>query len=197
MIVVSTISYKFNIGGEYTRIMKAKMGLRQEDPISPFIFVVVMEYLHRSLHKLSKITDFNFYAKCEKLQIINVSLADDLLLFARGDTKSIDLLMKKTFEFSKAASLHVNLAKCKALYGGVDSPVKIEILGVTSFVERDLSFRYLGIPLTSKKLSIHHCIGPIDRIVSCIKHWSTKLLSYAGRVQLINNITIYISSCWM
>lgn len=133
MLVFSTVSYRFNIGREYTRIMKANRGLRQEDHISPFIFVVVMDYLHRSLYKLSKILDFNFHAKCEKLQIINVSFVDDLLLFARGDTKSINFLMNKMVEFSRATGLYVNPDKCKAYFGGVDSFVKIDIPNITFF----------------------------------------------------------------
>lgn len=176
--------------------MKANRGIRQGDPIYPFIFVFVMKYLHRILHMLSKTLDFNFHAKCEKLQII-VSFVGDLLLFARVDTKSIDLLMNKMVEFSRATGLYVNPNKCKSYFGGVNSFVKTNILNITSFSEGDIHFRYLGIPLTSRKLSIHHYMGLTDRIVSCIKHWSTKLLSYARRLQLINSITTSMSSYWM
>lgn len=85
--------------------MKAKRGLRQGEPISHLLFVVVMEYLHRSIQKLCKVHDFNFHAMCEKLEIINISFADDLLLFARGDIKSIELLIEKVIEFSRVTSL--------------------------------------------------------------------------------------------
>ncbi|CAK8539875.1 unnamed protein product [Lathyrus sativus] len=114
-------------------IMKAKRSLRQGDPISPFLFMAMMEYLHKSMQKVSKNSDFDFHAKCEKLKIINISFADDLLLFAREDINSIELLMKKMNEFSRAT-------------------------------------RYLGVPLTSKKLYIHHYMGLIDRIVSRVKN---------------------------
>lgn len=90
-------------------MMKAKRGLRQGDLISPLMFVIVMEYLHRSLHKLRKLPDFNFHAKCEKLDIINLSFANSLLLFAIGDTESVELVMEKVNEFSKATGMYVNL----------------------------------------------------------------------------------------
>ncbi|CAK8577522.1 unnamed protein product [Lathyrus sativus] len=169
MLVVSTISFRFNICGEYNRIMKAKKGLRKGDPISHFLFVVVM-YLHRSLHKISKIPDFNFHAKCEKLQIINVSFADDLLIFAREDTKSVELLVNKMVEFSHATGLYVSLDKYKAYFRGVGSCVKFGIMQITSFSEGELPFCYLSIPLNSRNLSNNHYMGLIDRIMSRIKH---------------------------
>lgn len=70
MVDVITISYIFNIAGIHTRIM---------DPISPLLFVVVKEYLPQSVHKLSKIPNNNFHYKCEKLHIININFANDLL----------------------------------------------------------------------------------------------------------------------
>lgn len=93
MLTVSTVSYKFLINGETTQYLQAKRWLRQGNPLSPLLFVIVMEYLHRPLQKLSHIPDFTFHSKCERLHIVNLSFADDLLLFARGDTQSVALVM--------------------------------------------------------------------------------------------------------
>lgn len=101
MVAVTTVSYRLNIGGMHTITMKARRSLKQGDPICHILFIAVMEYLHRSMHKLSKIPDLNFHAKCEKLQIVNISFTDDLLLFARGDCNSIELLMENMNYFSK------------------------------------------------------------------------------------------------
>ncbi|CAK8568638.1 unnamed protein product [Lathyrus sativus] len=64
-------------------------------------------------------------------------------------------------------------------------------------MEGDLPFRYLGVPLTCKRLSTHHYMSLVDKIVSRIRHWSSKLLSYAGRLQLINSTIAAIATCWM
>jgi hypothetical protein len=42
MLAVTFVSYRFNINGNYTTIMKANRGLRQGDPISPLLFVIMM-----------------------------------------------------------------------------------------------------------------------------------------------------------
>lgn len=44
-------------------------------------------------------------------------------------------------------------------------------------------------PLASKKLSVNHFLPLIEKITAKITCWSAKLLSYAGRVQLIIFLT--------
>lgn len=75
---------------------------------------------------------------------------DDLLLFARGDTKSVELLMEAYNTFSKSAGLKVNPIKCSVYFSAVGENVKREILEKTSFKEGSLPFRYLGEPMTGK-----------------------------------------------
>lgn len=85
MLTVRIVFYKFQINGVHSYVVAAKRGLRLGDPLSPLLLVVVMEYLQRVFQNLKNLPDFNFHSKCEKLGIINLSFADDLLLFSRGD----------------------------------------------------------------------------------------------------------------
>lgn len=83
MIIVISVSYKFNINGSYTIVMQARRGVRQGDPLSPLLFVIIMEYMNIPLHKMQKISDFNHHAKCDRLHITNLAFTDDVLLFNR------------------------------------------------------------------------------------------------------------------
>lgn len=76
---------------------------------------------------------------------MNISFADDLLLFTRGDLISIQLAMQKFHEFSETTGLCVNPGKCIAYFGNVDMEVKNQILQENGFKEGLLPFRYLGI----------------------------------------------------
>ncbi|CAK8534246.1 unnamed protein product [Lathyrus sativus] len=109
-------------------------------------------------------------------------------------SRSIELLLEKVIAFSRATGLFVNSSKCNVYYGGVEQTVKNNIYGITFFPNGNLPFRYLGVPLTSRKLSISHYMGLVDRIVKRIKHWSLKLLSYASRVQLIQSVATAMTS---
>lgn len=55
--------------------------------------------------------NFDFHAKCEKLNLTNLCFADDLLLFTRGDLISVKLIIKAFEFFSKSIGLRVNPTK--------------------------------------------------------------------------------------
>lgn len=110
---------------------------------------------------------------------------------------SVDIMLQTFGKFSKSTGLKVNPAKCYIYFDGVDQKTKEDIKKVTDFEEGTIPFRYLGIPLISKKFSIHNYMPLIDRIVSRLTHWSSRLLSYAGRIQLLKSVTFAIMNYWM
>lgn len=48
MACVTSVSYKFNVNGNLTNFMQAKRGIRQGDPMSHLLFVIIMEYMHNN-----------------------------------------------------------------------------------------------------------------------------------------------------
>lgn len=86
MEFVTTISYSILINGELTKPFEAARGLRQGDPMSPFLFAIVMKYLSKNLNDVANHMQFKYHPKCNKLKITHLSFADDLLMFAKGDT---------------------------------------------------------------------------------------------------------------
>lgn len=133
--------------------MKGNRELRQRDQISPFLFVIIIEFLYRKLVDLNMIPNFNYHGNCEKCQIVDISFVDDLLLFTRGDVTPIQLVMDRFHSFSKSTTLYANPEKCKLYIGGMDNNTKKQIAEITGFAAGILPFSYLGIRLTSKKLT--------------------------------------------
>ena len=66
--------------------------------------------------------------------------------------------------------------------------VKRQILDVLQFKEGSLPVRYLGLPLISGRLRLKDCQPPIDKIQGRIKSWSSRKLSFAGRLQLLQSV---------
>lgn len=56
--------------------------------------------------------------------------------------------------------------------------------------------RYLGVPLNSKKLSLYNCGPLIQHIKSKVNSWSSRSLSFAGRLLLLNTVIAGITNFW-
>ncbi|XP_071686882.1 uncharacterized protein [Rutidosis leptorrhynchoides] len=72
---------------------KGKRDLRQSDPMSPYLFMLVMEVLSLMLQrKVVQLGDFKYHPKCEQSKIINLCFAGDLFLFSQTDTDSMEAI---------------------------------------------------------------------------------------------------------
>ncbi|XP_060200143.1 uncharacterized protein LOC132628375 [Lycium barbarum] len=144
-----------------------------------------MEYLNRNLKGLADNKKFHFHPRCSKLRITYLCFADDLLLFARGDLDSITIMNNCFKEFSMAFGLQANLGKNSVYCGDMTQNDQDRINHHLGFGFGEFPFKYLGIPLSKKKLTLIQWQPLIDKILARITYWIAKKLSYAGRTQLI------------
>lgn len=75
--------------------------------------------------------------------------------------------------------------------------MKDEMIMLIEFKEGMLPFKYLEVPITYKKLSVEHYSELIEKILSRISHLPAKLLTYAGRLQLIKSVSFDVANYWM
>ena len=91
MNCVSTISYSLLINGFPSIPFRAQKGLHQGDPMSPFLFALSMEYFSRCL-KRKKGDIIKFHPKCKCSEVMELLLADDLLVLLKADLPSMHAL---------------------------------------------------------------------------------------------------------
>ncbi|KAF3685503.1 hypothetical protein FXO37_00562 [Capsicum annuum] len=118
---VTTVSYSIVINAEPTKPFDAAKGLRQGDPISPYLFVIAMEYLSQSLNELKRDRTFKYHPRCAKLGTTHHCFADDLLLFVKGEYFSVAKMHKKFVKFTKASGLQANLSKSSVYVRGMSA----------------------------------------------------------------------------
>ena len=124
MTCVTTVSYRYSINGRLSRFVQAKRGLRQGDPLSPMLFTLVMEFMHRKLLQATSNLDFNYHPRCAKVRLVNLCFADDVLIFCREDVHSVELLMAKLRDFSAATGLVASPTKCMVFFS--NTPPEVE-----------------------------------------------------------------------
>ena len=59
-----------------------------------------------------------------------------------------------------------------------------------------LPVRYLGLPLMTKAMSAQDYLPLVKKIRNIISSWTSRFLSYAGRLQLIRAVLMSITSFW-
>lgn len=99
-------------------------------------------------------------------------------------------------KFAKASCLKANQLKSCIYFGRVEEGMKQKILNITGMNEGKLPFKYLGVPLSSQKLSVMQCQPLVQKILHKINCWATKFFSYARRVQLIKSVIFGIRVYW-
>jgi len=197
MTCVTTSSFSIGVNGNIYGFFRGKRGLRQGDPMSPYLFTMVMEYLTLILKDLVHNSSvFRFHNTCKKQRIINICFADDLFLFSRGDLCSAKVLMTGLERFKNASGLVPSVAKSTVFFGNVSTDVKLSILRLISFEEGCLPVRYLGVPLISTRLLYRDCKILVEKLEARIQNWKNKSLSFAGRLQLIRSVLSSMHIYW-
>ncbi|GKC63304.1 putative RNA-directed DNA polymerase, partial [Tanacetum coccineum] len=197
MARVKSPSYLICINGDIHGYFKGKRGLRQGDPLSPYLFTLVMEVLTLILQRRVRLSDsFRFHKHCEELRIINVCFADDLFIFARGDVESAKVVMDSLNEFKLVSGLVPSIPKSTVYFCNVINHVKSVILNVMPFSEGTLPVKYLGVPLISSRLLNRDCKILVIKARNRIRDWKNKSLSFAGRLQLCNSVISSMQVYW-
>ncbi|XP_075076580.1 uncharacterized protein LOC142163217 [Nicotiana tabacum] len=109
-------------------------GLVFPDKFIKWLMSCVRTVNHTILHNGKTIQPFNalkdkrfkYHPRCGKLHITHLSYADDLVLFARGDTELVKRLHACFLTFSATFGLQANLAISAIYSRGMENKVKEE-----------------------------------------------------------------------
>ncbi|GJX52597.1 putative reverse transcriptase domain, reverse transcriptase zinc-binding domain protein [Tanacetum coccineum] len=165
MARVTSMSFSINVNGNLHGYFKGKRGLRQGDPMSLYLFMLVMEVLtlilKRKVHEDGKLT---YHNKCGKQKIVNICFADDLIMFARGDVHTARVLMEALDEFKGVSGLVPIIPKSTIFMCNFLKRVKESILQLMPFERGTLLVKYVGVPLILSRRLYKDCKILVERV---------------------------------
>lgn len=193
---VCTISYSLGFNGAIYGYFKGTRGLRQGDPLSPYLFVLAMNCLSLMLNKAARNGVFGYHAKCQRTALTHLYIADDLLIFYDGSTSSVNAILDILKDFELRSGLAISVVKTSLFAAGIKPHELIQIKTSTGLSEGTLPVRYLGVPLCTKKLTLTNCAPLLQCIKSKLHSWTVRTLSFAGRLQLLSTVIAGIVNLW-
>ncbi|KAG7558973.1 Endonuclease/exonuclease/phosphatase superfamily [Arabidopsis thaliana x Arabidopsis arenosa] len=193
---ISTTSFSICFNGELLGFFPGKKGLRQGDPISSLLFVLAMDVLSKQLDAGAVRQDFIPHPLCQAPLITHLSFADDVLIFFDGAESSLEAVLNILDNFKGVSGLGLNKDKTALFLDGGNFQIVQDISARVGLQCGSFPVRYLGVPLTSKKLRKQDYQPLLDRISQRFQAWSVKMLSFAGRLQLIRTVIYSTITFW-
>lgn len=193
---ISSVHFSLNLNGNAVGYFKSNQGIRQGCPMSSYIFILVMEVLTVMINHEITCKRILTHPKCKDPLISTLMFADDLIVFTKPTTQSISNLMKVLNAFHKFNRLAINLDKSSIKFAGFDAPVIHSLTNLCHLPLAPDNFTYLGIPLSSSKVSTTQCMKLYDKITHTMKAWANRFLSQAGRLTLIKSVIFSFTTYW-
>ena len=189
-------TFSVSINGVTSGFFKGKTGLRQGDPLSPILFVLIMNVLSLMLNKAAEMGSFGYHPGCEELQLTHLCFADDLLIFLDGTEKSLRGVLSVLANFERMSGLSMNVEKTSLFCSGLSERDLQHFTNVFHLKHATLPVRYLGLPLCSRKLSVKDCDPLLSQIRKKFHSWTHRFLSFAGRLTLLSSVISGIIGFW-
>ncbi|OMO86377.1 reverse transcriptase [Corchorus capsularis] len=179
------------INGTTSESFVASRGIRQGDPISPYLFILSMEYLSLMIENEVNSHNWNpILVGRGGPRISHVLFADDIMLFAKANIANCDAISRTLHEFCIRSGQKVNASKTKLWCS-----LKVSEDNMNLFINR-LGFRkvnnlgvYLGHPTLVAKAKKGDFLPVIDKIRSKLSGWKAHNLSITGRCTLIQSVS--------
>lgn len=185
---ISTASASILINGSPSPPFKLQKGLRQGDPLSPFLFNLVMESLNLLIQKATARGLWEGIRISRRgSAITHLQYADDIIIFSPPNIEGLINIKKTLILFHLASGLKVNFHKSSIL--GLHTGKGWISQAASSLLCKQgaLPFTYLGLPMGGSTSRIAMWEPVIDRMKMKLANWKGRLLSMGGRAVLIKS----------
>ena len=114
---MSTVSYKIKVNGELTEEIVPTRGLRQGDPLSPYLFLICAEGFPGLLHEAERARNLEGVTICENApSITHLLFVDDSLLLLKVNDGNANHLRHVLQLYDECSGQIINKDKSSILF---------------------------------------------------------------------------------
>jgi len=186
----SSASYSILMNSEPRGNIVLSRGIRQGDPLSPYLFLLCFEGLNRLLQRAAQGNQIRGYSLCKNgPKVTHLFFADDRLLFCRARLTELEVVQDILAVYEQASGQQINRGKTTLFFSkAVAEETKEEIINLLGVLEVNEYEKYLGLPAVvgrKKKASLNYIK---ERVWNKLQGWKERLLSQAGREVLLKAV---------
>jgi hypothetical protein len=187
--LVSTTSYSLLINGAPAKPFCPSRGIRQGDPLSPFLFILMMEGLSRSIKSATAAGEIKGIKPFENCPTsTHQQFVDDTLLHGTPTVKEAKDFKRILKDFGEASGVEINHSKSMIYFFNTNPTIQRNLANILGFERKTLPTKYLGIPLTDRACTKATWEGVINKLQERVKNWTYRALNLAGRLILTKTV---------
>ena len=178
------------INGSSCGFFQSSRGLRQGDPLSSYLFMIVMEAFSQLMKRA---VDGGFLLTCrvggygrEGVIVSHLLLVDDTVVFVKDDHNQLTFLCWLLTWFEAMSGLKINLEKSELIPLGRVENVEMLAVELGCKVGR-LPSTYFGLPLGTRYKSVRVQDGVEERLRKRLALRKSQYISKGGRATLIKS----------
>nr|XP_027077070.1 uncharacterized protein LOC113700836 [Coffea arabica] len=203
MECVTSVTYSVNINGEKTSFVRATRGLRQGDPLFPYLFLICAEgfsSLIKQANVQGKLTGMKIPQRAPSLS--HLFFAADSLMFCKTSGEEAVQLRRILDVDKRAFGQLINAEKSSLFFSkNVKDRQREGVMKELQGMQQVLQSKYLGLPLVIGR-SKRQVFGFIrQKTITRLKGWKEKLLGQTGKEVLLKFVIMalptYVMSCYL
>lgn len=200
---VSTARFAVKLNGGISGSFIPSRGLRQGDPLSPYLFLFCVEGFSALLNQAQREKDLrgvNFGSSGP--HVTHLLFADDSIIFLEASMANMQALRDILHSYEIASGQKVNLQKSSIFFGGGCAEEDKECLKACIGIENEaLAEKYLGLPTVVGRSKEGCFKNTRERSGSKVQGWKGQGLSKAAREVLVKAVLqatpTYSMSCFL
>ncbi|XP_026459958.1 uncharacterized protein LOC113360696 [Papaver somniferum] len=187
---MSTTTISVLLNGSPTQSFSPTIGIRQGDLLSPYLFILCMEFLSRLLLNVETNHLISGVKAARKAPgIIHLMFVDDILIFTKADMHNIEGIMGVLGYFSNVSVQMLNLDKSN-VYFSHNIP-----LSYRNFLARELrmtqmtdTVKYMGVTLLIGRDKTKAFKPLIQSFGTRLKFWKGKTMNHSARTTMVKHV---------
>eukprot|EP00253_Pinus_taeda_P002612 PITA_02612 len=187
--MISIPIFSILVNGIPMNTFNATRGIRQGDPISPFLFIMAAEGLGRIIKReLREKRIKGLKPWGNNLEITHQQFVDDIMLFGEVSIKEVRNIKRVLEIFMEASGMEVNKEKSYTFIFNTPGSIKAHLTRTLGFRQGDLPTKYLGNQLDIHPTRMKNWQDVIDKIKKRLASWSFRSLNIPNRIVLLKSI---------